>query len=382
MDSTTEDLRFIAPHDPYQALYIHIPFCVSRCKYCDFHTQAIASNDRRIESYIEDLSLAIRRAGRNGELGDIKTVYIGGGTPSHVGLSRLSMLLYTLSLSMHLTEDVECSMEANPESLTERMVRDLWALGVNRLSIGVQSFDDNVLAILGRAHDAEAARVAISAAQTRFDNVSIDLIAGIPGTDGSAFVRSVQEAIALGVPHISVYPLTIEDGTPLSKLVEAGHMTEPDEDEQADAMLEAQRLLHRAGYKRYEVASYAKPGYACKHNTAYWTGLPYLGLGDGATTMMQTDIRRSRITYGCIDEELTKPEMCAEDLMLRMRLCEGVSDEQILRAQRTLPHVGATFARLESLGLVSHRDGRWAPTERGWLCGNELYGSLLDLTEG
>ena len=377
-----EDFRFAAPHDPYEALYLHIPFCVSRCNYCDFHTQAKASDDQAIDSYIENLSLAVRRAGRSGELGSVKTVYIGGGTPSHVGLSRLSMLLYTLSLSMHLTEDVECTMEANPESLTERMVRDLWALGVNRLSIGVQSFDDNVLKMLGRAHSADDARAAIKAAQTRFGNVSIDLIAGIPGTDMNAFVQSVQEAINLGLPHVSIYPLTIEDGTPLARLVEQGCMTEPDEDEQADAMLEAQKLLRNAGYERYEVASYAKPGYACRHNQAYWTGLPYLGLGDGATTMTQGKGWRRRITFGQIDDELTRPEMLTEDLMLGMRRSAGVSDELVQQAEALSLSAVDTFEELTKQGLVVHENGFWKPTERGWLCGNELYGRLLDLTSG
>ena len=153
-------------HDPYRALYVHLPFCVKRCAYCDFTTSAVKQDSPLIDEYIEDICLQIRRKAREGELGSIETVYLGGGTPSHVGLSRLSMLLYTLSLSMRLEPDVECTMEANPESLTPAMVRDIWALGVNRLSIGVQSFDDNVLATLGRAHNAEGAKRAVAAAHS------------------------------------------------------------------------------------------------------------------------------------------------------------------------------------------------------------------------
>ena len=139
------------PHDPYRALYLHVPFCVKRCSYCDFTTSAVAADDPRIDAYVEDLCLAIRRKSKEGELSAIETVYLGGGTPSHIGMSRLSMLLYALSTSMRLEPDVECSMEANPESLTPNMVRDIWALGVNRLSIGVQSFDDKVRARPRRA---------------------------------------------------------------------------------------------------------------------------------------------------------------------------------------------------------------------------------------
>lgn len=143
---------------PYEALYIHIPFCKSKCAYCDFASEAISADDPRIEAYIDELILSIRATSRADLLGDLKTVYIGGGTPTHIGNKQLSRLLYALSLSMHLTPEVECTLEVNPESLTEAMVKDLFALGVTRLSFGVQSFDDAVLATLGRAHDAEQAR--------------------------------------------------------------------------------------------------------------------------------------------------------------------------------------------------------------------------------
>ena len=187
-------------YDPYKALYLHIPFCVRRCGYCDFATSAVERDSPAIDEYVESLVMDIRRASREGKLGAIETVYLGGGTPSYIGMRRLSMLLYALSMSMHLEPEVECTMEANPESLTAPMVRDIWALGVNRLSIGVQSFDDEVLRILGRAHDAEAARAAVRATQERFDNVSVDLMCGIPGQSAQSFAESVREAVALGWP--------------------------------------------------------------------------------------------------------------------------------------------------------------------------------------
>ena len=248
------------PHDPYRALYLHIPFCVKRCGYCDFATQAVERGSSVIDAYVEDLCLQIRRKAKEGELGAVETVYIGGGTPSHIGMSRLSMLLYTMSLSMRLEPDVECTMEANPESLDERMVRDIWALGVNRLSIGVQSFDDAVLRTLGRAHDADAARRAIATARERFDNVSIDLMCGIPGQSAESFAASVEEAVRLGVSHASVYPLTIEPYTRFEKMVLHGELEEPDDDVEAEHMEIAERILVEAGFHRYEVASYAKPG--------------------------------------------------------------------------------------------------------------------------
>lgn len=314
------------------------------------------------------------------------------------------MLLYALSMSMHLEPEVECTMEANPESLNGSMVRDIWALGVNRLSIGVQSFDDDVLRILGRAHDAEAARAAVRAAQERFENVSVDLMCGIPGQSAASFAESVREAVALGVSHVSVYPLTIEPHTPFDRAVMVGEMVEPDEDVEAAAMEEARFILEDAGFHRYEVASYAKSGFESRHNTAYWTGKPYLGLGRSAVTMTQNAERRMRVQDGCVVDDLDARQMAAEDLMLGMRMARGVSDEQVARAAAVIDgtavgrkggkasleevadrsaeeagSVHAAFDELAVLGLAEHREGRWRPTDAGWLCGNELYGRLLDL---
>lgn len=270
-------------------------------------------------------------------------------------------------------------MEANPESLTERMVRDAWALGVNRLSIGVQSFDDEVLAVLGRAHSADDARRAIEAAHTRFENVSVDLMCGIPGQGAESFEASVREAAALGAAHVSVYPLTIEAHTPFDAAVLAGDMEEPDDDVEAAHMEIAARVLAEAGYERYEVASYARPGFECRHNIAYWTGVPYLGLGRSAATMTQNAERRMRVQDGRVTDDMDARGMAAEDLMLGMRMTCGVPDELVEAAAVLLPDAPAVLAELEGEGLVAHADGRWRPTDRGWLCGNELYGRLFDL---
>ncbi|MEG2864437.1 MAG: radical SAM family heme chaperone HemW [Eggerthellaceae bacterium] len=366
-------------HDPYGALYIHIPFCTSRCAYCDFATQAMDPASPVVAEYMENLVLDIRRSAKEGKLSQIKTVYVGGGTPSHLGSKYLSQLFYTLGLSMHLTEEVECSMEANPESLDERLVCDLWALGVNRLSIGVQSFNDSLLETLGRAHDAEGARRAIIAAQTRFENVSIDLMCALPGQTLQDFQESVQEAIDLGVKHISVYPLAIEPHTLFDSWVLAGQIEEVDPDREAEMMQLAAEMLEAAGFVRYEVASYAQPGFECRHNTAYWTGVPYLGLGSSAVTMTQNAERRMRVQDGEVVDDLSAAQICAEDLMLGMRLTRGISEEQVQHATHLLDALPATLADLESRGLVTHMHSRYRPTCRGWLCGNDLYGDLLDL---
>lgn len=366
-------------YDPYKALYIHIPFCKKRCSYCDFATQAMACDDPEIERYIDELILEIRRASREEKLGQIETVYIGGGTPSHIELKNLSKLLYTLSTSMHLTSEVECSMEANPESLTEAMVKDIWALGVNRLSLGVQSFDDEVLKKLGRVHDAKTAQRAIEIAKTRFENVSVDLMCGTPGQDFDGFDRDLRAAIEAGVTHVSVYPLTIEENTMLESLVDTGVLEAPVEDTQALMMQTAVRALEPAGYSRYEVASYAKPGFECRHNIAYWTGKPYIGFGTSAVTMTQNEARRMRIQDGEVIDDLDRAQMCAEDLMLGMRMVRGISDTQVSDAALLLPQIVMTLRELVHAGFVEHVDGRYRPTVMGWLCGNELYGRIYDL---
>ena len=365
--------------EPYRALYLHIPFCKQRCLYCDFATRATPKDDASIDDYIERLVLDVRRAGRSGLLGAVETVYIGGGTPSHIGPSRLSMLLYTLSLSMHLTPEVECTMEANPESLTPNMVRDLWALGVNRLSMGVQSFDDAVLRTLGRIHDADTARAAIAMAQERFENVSIDLMCGIPGQTLDSFTSDVREALRLGVRHVSVYPLMIEEGTPFDQAVCDGRLPMPDDDLQADMMEAAETILRDAGMHRYEVASYAYPGFESRHNQAYWTGVPYLGMGRSAVTMRQTAHCRERLRDGEVEERLDRKQMLAEDLMLGMRRSVGVSCEQVDAVAAEIPETRAVFDSLIARGLVRQYEGRFQPTEEGWLRGNEVYGALLNL---
>lgn len=368
------------PHDPYRALYLHIPFCVSRCGYCDFTTRACAADDRRMDDYVERLILEIRRKAKEGELAAIETVYLGGGTPTHLGHGRLSSLLYALSLSVDLArEGMEFTVEANPESLDGRLVKDIWALGANRLSLGVQSFDDEVLALLGRAHDARQARDALTAARERFQSLSIDLMCGIPGQSRSSFEDSLRQAVALDVPHISVYPLSIEPRTPFDKAVLSGLMEPVDDDEQAEQMLLAQVLLQDAGYRRYEVASYAKPGFECRHNRAYWTGVPYLGLGEAAATMTQNDQRRMRVTDGQVTDDLDRPQREAEDLMLAMRMADGISEGQLARAAAYLPEAPAVLDALVADGYAVRRDGAYRPTQRGWLCGNDLYGRLFDL---
>lgn len=368
--------------EPYKALYIHIPFCKSKCNYCDFQSRAIEKDSPEIEAYLDRLVLDIRAASRAELLGQLDTVYIGGGTPSFIGNKYLSRLLYTLSLSMHLTPEVECTLEVNPESLTESMVKDLFALGVTRLSMGVQSFDDSILKTLGRAHTSEDARRAIEIAKIRFDNISIDLMCGLPGQTKESFLDSLQIAIDLGITHISIYPLTIEDDTPFRAMMDAGKFAE-DEDQLAEnaagMMLLAEEVLKAAGFHRYEVASYALPGFECRHNKAYWTGKPYLGIGQAAVTMKQNEVERIRYCDEEIQERLDRPQMLIENLMLGMRMSIGVPVEDVRETDRVVPGALNVFEELAAEGYVVEHEGRYKPTEKGWLWGNVIYSKIFDL---
>ena len=401
------------------ALYVHVPFCVKRCAYCDFATDA-CDDGAAMESYVEALCLQLRRAARAGLLGQVKTVYIGGGTPTHLGAARLSSLVSMLSFSLHMDVVEEFTVECNPESLTASMVRDLFAAGVTRFSVGAQSFIDAELSAIGRAHSAADTREAVAAVRERTDNFSLDLMCGLPGQTQASWEESLRAALGLAPAHLSVYPLSVEDGTPLAERVAAGEAHVADEDEQAVMMLRAEELLGAAGFTRYEVASYARPGFESRHNTAYWTGVEYLGLGAGASSMLSAvgfsacvdagifaaahegEATCARATGGegedvlaraagegrdgCVEsgegegarirvaavpdsaafsegngrpqvevERLDARQALLEDVMLSFRRGAGLGEALRSRALASVPELDAVFTRLVSLGLLEER---------------------------
>ncbi len=398
------------------ALYVHVPFCVKRCAYCDFATRA-CDDGAAMESYVEALCLQLRRAARAGLLGQVKTVYIGGGTPTHLGPARLSSLVSMLSFSLHMDAIEEFTVECNPESLTAPMVRDLFAAGVTRFSIGAQSFSDAELSAIGRAHSAADTRKAVAAVRERTDNFSLDLMCGLPGQTQASWEESLRAALGLAPAHLSVYPLSVEDGTPLAERVAAGKVAIADEDEQAAMMLRAEELLGAAGFTRYEVASYARPGFESRHNTAYWTGVEYLGLGAGASSMLSATDFSACVDAGifavageaaCVRatgegedalahmageggeacmvsdegeaarirvaaapdsvafaarggrprvelERLDARQALLEDVMLSFRRSVGLGEALRARALASVPKLDAVFTRLVSLGLLEER---------------------------
>lgn len=365
------------PHQPYEALYIHIPFCASKCHYCDFDSLPYRADDPYLTEYFEGLVRDVRRLSKEGELAGIHTIYVGGGTPTHAGSKHLTSLLYALGVSLDLAQVEELTVEANPESLNASLVRDLWALGANRISLGVQSFDDGLLKAIGRPHDADEALRAIETAQTRFQNVSVDLMCGLPGQRLQGFESDVQRAVDAGVAHVSVYPLSLERGTRLHR--ERRRLSFPAEDETADMMEGAARILEGRGLTHYEVASYARDGMQSRHNTAYWSGVPYMGIGRSAVTMIQNEQRRMRLRDGVVEDDLDAAQMAAEDAMLAMRMTRGLAKERASRMELLLPDLPTTLRHLAELGLVEEAPDAWRPTNRGWMLGNQLFGALLEL---
>lgn len=268
----------------YRALYLHIPFCRAKCLYCDFDSRALTgcALEEAIGAYCEGLSAQLDAHGNAGELSEVETVYVGGGTPSLLGGRLVGLVDYVRAYC----EPVEFTCEANPESFTLDLAQALRAAGVTRISLGVQSLNASELKAIGRIHSAEQVMLAVAQAKAAGFSTSCDVMCGLPGQTLDTFAETLRSLVTLNPDHVSVYPLQLEEGTPLARMEEAGEMEVPDEDFQAQCMDLAAEVLEEAGYERYEVASYAKPGHRCRHNIAYWTGKPYLGLGRSAASML------------------------------------------------------------------------------------------------
>ncbi len=286
-----------------QALYLHIPFCARRCRYCDFATGAVAHGDPFVAAYVDALRALVERLGAHGLLADVRTAYLGGGTPTMAGEALPGLASCVRAACPGLRE---FSTEANPESLTGGLARRLAGAGVTRVSLGVQSLDDAELARLGRAHGACDARRAAAAAVGAGLDLSCDLMCGIPLQTPESWEASLRDVLDLGAGHVSCYPLALEEGTPLEEAVSRGDERVADDDAAADLMLAAARTLSAAGLARYEVASYALPGKECAHNIAYWTGVPYLGLGSSAAGMLDPEgfaLLAQSLPFSCTPEE-------------------------------------------------------------------------------
>jgi oxygen-independent coproporphyrinogen-3 oxidase len=385
------------------SLYVHIPFCASKCGYCDFNSYA--GQEHLIPAYARAVAREARlwhgaTAGRS-----VTTAFFGGGTPSLLPIEELRHVMDGLRDVFDIAEDAEMTLEANPGSVDEEYLRALLDLGFKRLSLGVQSFHDDELRALDRIHSAEDARKAVREARAAgFDNLSLDLIFGLPAQPMERWRQSLEEALALIPEHLSLYALTVEEGTPLARDVVEARTPAPDPDAQAEQYEWAGGRLARAGYEHYEISNWARPGFRCRHNLTYWECREYLGLGAGAHSYLD-GVRfanaaapaeyLSLVDQSCeesgagagrtpmrqvVSREPLTPELALADvLILGLRLVEGVSLAGFRERFGTdaMEVFGERLAEPFAQGLIETAGGRLRLTDRGRLLGNEVFARLL-----
>ena len=314
-------------------LYVHIPFCLSKCAYCDFPSFAGKLGLR--DEYVRQVAREIRAAGQRLGRPRADSLFIGGGTPSLLTPEQMGHILAALSSSFDLTPGYEATCEANPGTLSEAFLSALRAGGVNRLSLGAQSADPGQLSALGRRHTwADVERSVQQARSAGFTNINLDLMIGLPGQTVASFEDTLRQALALDTPHLSCYALILEEGTPLQKAVSAGEVTLPEPEEERAMYSLALAQLEKAGLMRYEVSNFAKAGHACRHNVNCWRRMPYLGFGAAAHSLMPggRERRRNPLTIeGYLAGEapgvmpVTAQDAMFESVMLGLRMTGGVS---------------------------------------------------------
>ena len=364
-------------------LYIHVPFCDGKCHYCGFYSVLAAPSLTALYPGLPACELDYFLAGQPKTAhAPLRTVYMGGGTPAMLGTEGLKRLVDALAARLELDMIEEWTVELNPASVTPVLLKTLRALGVNRLSVGVQCFDDAALARVGRRHSAETALRAIRMAQdTGFGNVGIDLIAGLPGVTPDVWQATLERATTLRLTHLSVYALSLEPGTPLAAQAAQG-LALPNDDAQLAALAQAESELAQAGFTRYEISNYALPGFECQHNLGIWRGNDYLGLGPAAASRVghsrwtnSEDLAEyiEAITQGlpppCEKETLDETDDALERAVFSLRLAEGIDPfEDARRFPALRNREDAWEERLERLarhGITERGGRRWRLTARG-----------------
>ncbi|MEQ9263071.1 MAG: radical SAM family heme chaperone HemW [Owenweeksia sp.] len=320
-------------------LYIHIPFCRKACIYCDFHfSTSLKFQARMVNALVEELKL--QKKFTEGE--KMENLYFGGGTPSVLTADQLDQLTETAFEIFEWEPHPEVTLEANPDDLTRSKLTQLAESKINRLSIGIQSFRDEDLQLMNRSHNAAQAVHSIKLAQDKgFTNITLDLIYGMPGMNDEVWEQQVEQAIALGVPHISSYALTVEPHTVLHHKIEKGDMPEPDEDQAARQFEILWKRLQKAGFEHYEVSNFAKPAYRARHNSSYWKGVPYLGVGPSAHSFHKNkrfwNISNNMLYMQAVEngnmaresEVLLKKDHFNEHIMTQLRTQEGIHLEEL-----------------------------------------------------
>jgi oxygen-independent coproporphyrinogen-3 oxidase len=374
-------------------LYIHIPFCVAKCAYCDFNSRSAPAP--LVAAYLAALRDELASTGRRWPH-PVDTLHVGGGTPTTLDRRSLAGLLDRVRSSFRVAPGAEVAVEANPGTIGRGSAAALRETGFNRVSLGVQSLDDRVLAAIGRAHDAAAARRAYDALRRAgFDNVGIDLIHGLPGQTVAGWRRDLARVISWGPEHLSLYGLGLERGTPLARQVRRGAVSLPPEEESAAMYDAAREMAAAAGYEQYEISNWARPGFRSRHNVGYWTGEAYAAAGAGAHSyggrldpVRRANVRRiesyiGRIVAGrspvSFRERLEPRRARAEALMLSLRLTAGVSPAAFAAAWGgdPLEEFAPAIARATGKGIVEIAGGRLRLTPAGVLLSNDFFRDLF-----
>lgn len=383
------------------SLYLHFPFCLSKCRYCDFNSYA-GLNDlipRYIEALVKEMGLWVDSPA------SVNTIYFGGGTPSLLSAEQVDYIIRESRQSFALVPTAEITLEANPGTVDKKRLGGWRAAGVNRLSLGVQSFDDEELKLLGRIHTVKEAIEAFRLArEVGFDNVNLDLIYALPRQSLAGWQSTLEKALGLEPEHLSLYSLTLEEDTPLSEDLKKGVLSSPDPDLAAEMYLLAEEVLGKAGYEHYEISNWAEPGKRCRHNLTYWYNLPYLGLGAGAHSCLggyrfhkvlspQDYVMRLEGCEspsplpgllprgGAIEavEEIPPSLEMAETMILGLRLGEGVDKGDFARrfGVELSEEYRGTIEELLGLDLLREKDSALQLTSRGRLLGNEVFWRFL-----
>jgi oxygen-independent coproporphyrinogen-3 oxidase len=357
-------------------VYVHVPFCATRCDYCDFATWTDRAH--LVARYVDACANDVRRRAERGELAPATSVFFGGGTPSLLMPGQLATILREIPLSPGAEVTVEC----NPDSVDDAKLAGYRGAGVDRLSFGVQSMRPHVLRALGRTHDPDNVDAAVAAARRAgFERLNLDVIYGTPGESLDDWRATLTGVLALHPDHVSAYALTVEPGTPLARLVDAGTRAAPDEDDQADKYLLADELLTGAGFAWYEISNWARPGQSCRHNELYWDGGDYVGIGcaaHGYTGGRRWWNVRTPERYVAAIEGGTGAEAGSERLDDRARADERLALRLRTRGGVALDAVQAPVAEgLAALGLLEPDGPRWRLTQRGRLLASEITIRLL-----
>jgi oxygen-independent coproporphyrinogen-3 oxidase len=356
----------VVPLHSMAGIYIHIPFCKSRCRYCDFFSTT--QLDRQ-EAYIQAVIQEWQTYQHQWSKQEIRTIYLGGGTPSLLSVENLHRLLHSILSSIHLSSVQEITLEANPGDITADKIQAWRALGINRLSIGIQSFNDKLLQTVGRRHNAEQAIQAVRTAQTEgISNISIDLMYALPGQTMALWQKDITQALELHVPHISSYGLIYEDGTLLTQLLEQGKINAIDEEEEIQMYDYLVEQLIKHGYEHYEVSNFALPGLQSKHNSSYWNETPYLGLGAGAHSydgqkrwwnIADIDLYIDQaMNHQLLPEQelITPAERHTEQVMLGLRTNRGVKYSAV-NMDKAKTYISEGLLELKNENLVATTKG-------------------------